>query len=36
MIVARFEIPLDKLDHRTNLKVRIEDVDGPVSELVEK
>jgi hypothetical protein len=36
MIVARFEIPVTKLDARTNLKVRIEDVDGPVSELVEK
>lgn len=36
MIVARFEIPVAKLDARTNLKVRIEDVDGPVSELVEK
>jgi len=36
MIVARFEIPLTKLDARTNLKIRIEDVDGPVSELVEK
>ena len=36
MIVARFEIPVAKLDARTNLKIRIEDVDGPVSELVEK
>ena len=36
MIVARFEMPVTKLDARTNLKVRIEDVDGPVSELVEK
>jgi hypothetical protein len=36
MIVARFEIPLAKLDARKNLKIRIEDVDGPVSELVEK
>jgi hypothetical protein len=36
MIVARFEIPVAKLDGRTNLKIRIEDVDGPVSELVEK
>jgi len=36
MIVARFEIPVAKLDARRNLKVRIEDVDGPVSELVEK
>jgi hypothetical protein len=36
MIVARFEMPVAKLDARTNLKIRIEDVDGPVSELVEK
>jgi hypothetical protein len=36
MIVARFEIPVAKLDARSNLKIRIEDVDGPVSELVEK
>ncbi len=36
MIVARFEIPVAQLDARKNLKVRIEDVDGPVSELVEK
>lgn len=36
MIVARFEVPVAKLDARTNLKIRIEDVDGPVSELVAK
>jgi len=36
MIVARFEIPVAKLDARTNLKIRIEDVDGPVSEMAEK
>ena len=36
MIVARFEVPVTKLDARKNLKIRIEDVDGPVSELVEK
>ncbi len=36
MIVARFEIPQAKLDARKNLKVRVEDVDGPVSELSEK
>jgi hypothetical protein len=35
MISARFEIPLAELDGRKSLKVRIEDVDGPVSELVE-
>ena len=36
MIVARFEAPVAQLDARKNLKVRIEDVDGPVSELTEK
>lgn len=36
MIVARFEMPVTQLDARKNLKVRIEDVDGPVSELLEK
>lgn len=36
MIVARFEIPVAQLDARKNLKIRIEDVDGPVSELAEK
>jgi len=35
MIAARFEIPQSQLDGRKSLKVRIEDVDGPVSELVE-
>jgi hypothetical protein len=36
MIATRFEVPVAKLDARTNLKIRIEDVDGPVSELAEK
>jgi len=36
MIVARFEVPVTKLDARKNLKIRIEDVDGPASELTEK
>jgi hypothetical protein len=36
MIMARFEMPIEKLDQRKDLKVRIEDVDGPVSELHEK
>src|SRR5262249_19885392 len=36
MIAARFEIPVAELDARKNLTVRIEDVDGPVSELTEK
>jgi len=29
-------VPVAQLDARKNLKVRIEDVDGPVSELAEK
>jgi len=36
MVVARFEVPVAQLDARKNLVVRIEDVDGPVSELAEK
>lgn len=36
MIAARFEIPESQLDARRSLTIRIEDVDGPVSELVEK
>jgi hypothetical protein len=36
MLAARFEIPIARLDARKNLKIRIEDVDGPVSELTEK
>jgi hypothetical protein len=36
MIVARFEIPIAQLDSRKNLKIRIEDVDGPASELMER
>ena len=35
MIAARFEVPQSQLDGRKSLKLRIEDVDGPVSELVE-
>ena len=36
MIAARFEVPVERLDARRQIKVRIEDVDGPVSELVGK
>jgi hypothetical protein len=36
MIAVRFEIPVAQLEARKNLKIRIEDVDGPVSELAEK
>jgi hypothetical protein len=35
MIAARFEVPESKLTARKRLVLRIEDVDGPVSELVE-
>ncbi|SRR5581483_937981 len=35
MIAARFEVPVATLDNRKQLRVRIEDVDGPVSELVQ-
>jgi hypothetical protein len=36
MIAVRFDVPVEKLDARRRLLVRIEDVDGPVSELLEK
>lgn len=36
MIAARFEVPVTLLDARKHLTVRIEEVDGAVSELVEK
>ena len=36
MIAARFEVPEPILAGRKSLTVRIEDVDGPSSELVEK
>ncbi len=36
MIAARFEIPVQQLDARKQLSIRIEDVDGPVSEILEK
>jgi len=35
MIAARFEVPESQLEGRKRLIVRIEDVDGPVSELIE-
>jgi hypothetical protein len=35
MIAARFEIPEKLLQARKNLKIRIEDVDGPSSEVLE-
>jgi hypothetical protein len=36
MVVARFEMPESLVQSRRNLKIRIEDVDGPVSEISEK
>lgn len=36
MIAARFELPVQQLEARKKITVRIEDVDGPVSELAEK
>jgi hypothetical protein len=36
MIASRFEMPVEKLEERKAFHIRIEDVDGPVSELVEK
>jgi hypothetical protein len=36
MVAARFEVPESKLESRKRLLLRIEDVDGPVSEISEK
>lgn len=36
MVAARFEIPESRLNARKRLRVRIEDVDGAVSEIVEE
>jgi hypothetical protein len=36
MIASRFDMPVEKLEARKAFHIRIEDVDGPVSELVEK
>jgi hypothetical protein len=36
MIAARFELPVALLNGRKHLTVRVEDVDGPVSEIREK
>lgn len=35
MIAARFEVPVADLQKRTRFRIRIEDVDGAVSELTE-
>jgi hypothetical protein len=35
MVAVRFEIPLALLEDRKQLRIRVEDVDGAVSELVE-
>jgi hypothetical protein len=36
MIAARFEVPVGVLNSRKQLTVRVEDVDGPVSQIREK
>ena len=36
MIAARFEIPVDRLEARQRLSLRIEEIDGVVSEIEEK
>ena len=36
MIAARFDIPEAQIEKRRQLTIRVEDVDGPVSELKEK
>jgi hypothetical protein len=36
MVAARFEVPEAKLEQRKRLLVRIEDVDGPITEISEK
>jgi len=36
MVAARFEVPEAKLEERKRLLVRIEDVDGPITEISEK
>lgn len=36
MVAARFEIPLAELEARKRLQIRVEDVDGAVSEIIEE
>jgi len=36
MVAARFEVPDDRLEARKRLVLRIEEVDGAVSEISEK
>jgi hypothetical protein len=36
MVAARFEVPEAKIEQRKRLLLRIEDVDGPVTEISEK
>ena len=36
MIAARFEVPVAELDGRSRFRLRVEEVDGVVSELTEK
>lgn len=35
MIAARFEVPESQIEKRKNLKIRVQDVDGPVAEIRE-
>jgi hypothetical protein len=36
MLAVRFEIPQSQVDGRKTLKLRVEDVDGPFGEIVER
>jgi hypothetical protein len=36
MIAVRFEIPQARVDGRKALRLRVEDVDGPSGEIVER
>ena len=36
MVAARFEAPVSRLEARKRFLVRVEDVDGPISEIAEK
>lgn len=35
MVAARFELPEDRIKGRKELRIRVEDVEGPVSEITE-
>jgi hypothetical protein len=36
MLAARFEVPASRIEQRKRLRIRVEDVDGAVSELVQE